>query len=264
MGARLRSLAVGLSLVAAILFPSSRALAAPAAWDSMDLTLSHEGAESFLIVGGELRASTPLPADVELAVPAGSEIQWVGEVLGMDPSADIAVKTKKRTEKGMDIYSFKLTKSRTAQIEAVWKKAPKRKGNTFRTGYTWTPAQSLPFVRTSIRLPQAAKVTEPVEGAKTYPGETGYILYSKEFKNIRAGRELEMNVGYTLPGVGEDPAEEARRIGNLIIIGLLGLIAVIAMSVVAFAVRRRAMVAHDEGSYSDAEDLDESPTNAQE
>ena len=61
--------------------------AAPATWERVDVT-RHSGQDgNVLLVSGELPASASLPVEAQLSVPAGLELQWIGEVLG-GPAAD--------------------------------------------------------------------------------------------------------------------------------------------------------------------------------
>ena len=54
---------------------ASVALAAPSAWQNVDVTRHFEQDGSILLVSGDLPETAKLPAEAELAVPAGSQLQ---------------------------------------------------------------------------------------------------------------------------------------------------------------------------------------------
>lgn len=71
------------------------------------------------MIRGGLAENTPLPATVELGVPAGSAVIWAGEISGGDSDEDIATDYEfNRTESGYNIYRLTLETYRTFQIEA--------------------------------------------------------------------------------------------------------------------------------------------------
>ena len=97
--------------------PVTTGFAAPATWERVDVTQHSEQGGGVLLVSGELPATASLPADAQLSVPAGSGLQWIGEILGGASADDPELKFTKTTVNGNDLYRFTLTKSRTAQIE---------------------------------------------------------------------------------------------------------------------------------------------------
>ena len=73
------------------------AVAAPSAWQKMDIALHLEEAGGVMLVSGELPLQATLPTEAELSVPAGSQLQWIGQIMGGDPSADPALTYTKTT-----------------------------------------------------------------------------------------------------------------------------------------------------------------------
>ena len=108
---RIRSLvAVAVLMAAFVLGSASIAFAAPAQWDSVDLVVHDENGKQLVILAGVIPTETALPAEVEIAVPAGLELQWAGEILGGDPGKDPSVAPK-------------ITFARCTTAEADWSAA---------------------------------------------------------------------------------------------------------------------------------------------
>lgn len=198
-----------LALVAAAIALPAPALAAPSTWQTVDVTLQTEQQQSMLLVSGELPASAKLPAEAELAVPAGTELQWIGQILGGAASSDPELKYVKSTDQGMDLYRFTLTKSRTAQVEGVVQGMTVPDGANFTSAMKWTAWQALPEVRMSQRVPKASQILSAAPGASLQPGEGAYSYYTKTVKNPKAGQILELTFAYSPTGAAAGAAGAA-------------------------------------------------------
>ena len=75
------------------------------------------GSTDTLIVNGELPPQTPLPARLELPIPPGVKPNWVGEIVGSDPSKDPTAEYTTRTGQGYDVVTVTLKQSRKGQVE---------------------------------------------------------------------------------------------------------------------------------------------------
>lgn len=193
-----RSALAALTIVT-VLVSASSALAAPAKWQSVDVTLHDEQPSPILLVSGTLPTSVKLPAQVELAVPSGGQFQWAGEILGGPVSQDPEVQYKISSKNGMDVYSFTLKQARTAQIEIVVPGAVQSNATGKAAAIKWIADQDVPLVNISTRVPQGSQVTGPAEGAQTIPGPTGFSYYQKTVKDVSAGDEVSLSFGYTPP-----------------------------------------------------------------
>lgn len=192
-----------LAVMSLVIFAQATvALAEPSGWKTIDVTLQSEQQQSMLLVSGELPPNAKLPQEAELAVPAGMQLQWVGEILGGDPSKDPELKYVKSTENGMDIYRFTLTKARIAQVEGTVPGAASFDGTNYITGLKWTAWQAVPEVRISQRIPQGSQVVQAAPGASLQPGGTGYSYYTKTVKEPKAGDVVELSFSYSLPAAG--------------------------------------------------------------
>jgi len=189
-----------LTLLTAVSVGVPAALAAPvASWESISLNVGSSSDAPVLIVAGVLPESTKLPATVELAAPTGSTLQWAGEILGGDASADPEVVTTKSQRDGQDIYTFTLTKSRNAQLEVTTQSPIAVDGDVYTVKFSlpaWTDA---PSGGVAIQIPVSARLTEPAtQSAGLAPGPTGYQYYQQEFTDVKKGDPLAVDFSYTL------------------------------------------------------------------
>lgn len=198
---------VALALVtAAIAIPAVSASAAPSSWNTVDVTLQSEQQQSMLLVSGELPASAKLPYQAELAVPAGTQLQWIGEILGGAASEDPELTYTKSSSGGMDLYRFTLTKSRIAQVEGIVQGMSGPVGADFASTLKWTAWQALPEVRISQRIPVASKILTAAPGATIQPAGSGFNMYTKTVKNPKAGQVLDLTFSYSSPAAGAGAA----------------------------------------------------------
>lgn len=217
---------------------ATTALAVPAAWENVDVVSHSEDTGGVMTVFGTLPEATPLPAEAQLSVPAGAEIQWIGEILGGPPAEDPELKYTKTTVNGADIYSFTLTKSRVAQIEMLTTDAQVFDGTAYASSLKWVAGSDLPQVRLAIRIPAGATITAPTPGATSMSGETGYDYYTKTVTDVKAGDTLVLAAGYTLPpaaGAATTSGAGSGNIATFIIIAVL----VLAGAGLVISVRRK-------------------------
>jgi len=227
------------ALFAALVSPAASALAAPAAWQSVDVTLYSETSASTLMVSGELPASVPLPATAELSVPAGSEVQWIGEVLGGPSSADTALKYAKLMSGGSDIYRFELTKSRVAQIEVLAATPVPFDGKTYSPSVRWSATQAVPKVNLRVRVPQGAQIVQQIADAKMEPGESGFSGYTKTFTTVKAGDKLDLAFAYTAPIALAPTTPTASSSSSLVVPAIVAVIAILAGLLLVRSVRQK-------------------------
>jgi hypothetical protein len=199
---RIRSFVAFAVLAAALLFgTASVALAKTVPWDSVDLVVHEEQGKQLFIIAGQLPTATPLPAEVEMAVPAGLQLQWAGEILGGDPAKDPSVQYKLAKVGNSDVYSFPVSTSRTAQLELAITDAVRLDGSKYVAAVQWTPSQDVRELKIGFRIPAGAQIGTPVEGAVTVPGPTGFDYYRKTVTNVKAGQPVNFAFDYSMPGV---------------------------------------------------------------
>jgi len=179
-----------------VVLVATTAVAAPTQWKSVDVALHSEEAGGIMLVSGELPEAVKLPAEAELSVPAGAELQWVGQILGGEPSADPALTYTKTTVGDSDLYKFTMTESRIAQIEIKTNDALVFDGTNYAAALKWTATQDVPEVRISVRIPEGSKVVQAATGADIQPGSDGYSFYSKTVEGVSAGDKLDLAFSY--------------------------------------------------------------------
>ena len=215
------------------------ALAAPSAWSFVDVGLHLEQGQPLLLVSGDLPEDVPLPYEAELAVPSGTQLQWIGEILGGPPSEDPQLPYVKTTVGGMDVYKFTLTKSRTAQFEGMPTGMTGTAGEIQSTTIKWTAWQDLPSVRVSQRLPRGAQVAQASDGASMQPGDETYSRYSKTVTNAKAGEVIDLTFSYTLP-TSAPSAGSSQSSTNVIVTVFMGAAALLLLGIVVVSMRQKA------------------------
>jgi len=194
-----RLTALTLVIVSFFVFAAT-ALAAPVAWEQVEVTLHSEQSGGVMLVAGDLPADAKLPAQVDLAVPAGSTLMWIGELLGGPSSEDPKLEYTKSTVGGADIYSVTMTKGRSAQIEIAAPADASADGVNYTSSVSWVPATDVARVLISARIPANANVVQAVEGASVIPSDATYAFYSKKFENVKAGEPLSLKFAYATTG----------------------------------------------------------------
>lgn len=258
---RVRRLFVLLAIVTVLMAQSSAALAAPAGWKLIDVTLHADQQQSLLLVAGELPESAKLPFETEIAVPAGTQVQWVGEILGGDPANDPQLEYTKSSADGVDIYRFTLTKSRIAQVEGILPGITGFDGTNYVTNMKWTAWQDVPEVRMSQRIPQAAQIVQAAQGASVYPAGTSNSYYSKTVSGAKAGDVIDLSFSYKLPAAGAATAGGAKSSNSLVPVLVIGA-AIVGFGLLFYNANRKsaaqaAYESTDEGAGYEEYDAEE-------
>ncbi len=243
-------MAMGLVCVSAILPAAVFAAAAvpttgsgtPAPWSFVDITAEYLNEDAtYCLVGGELPTTTPLPAPVEIAVPASSTPQWVGEVVAANPAADKQLPYEIERRGSMDVYSLTVQGSRLAQVEALVPGLITLKDGTYTVAVSWVAPAATPRCRISAALPGDAQVVEPAQGAQTAKASGGSIYYYRDVADVKAGDEIALNFTYKVPEVQAQQPSAAGGSPTLfwVILGV-GLVVVVVLLVVVVRQRRSA------------------------
>ncbi len=194
---------IALTLFIALLAPST-ALASP--WRGIGVTLYDLGFDKTptLVIFGSLADDVELPVTVDLPIPAGCEVGWVGEVFGQDASLDTIAEFELRSEDGYDVLEITVTSARAVQAELVppegW---VDRAEASLGLMMSWTAHEDTPGIRLGFEIPDSAHAEQIVpERALPSPTSAG-ILYSFETTSVGAGDVLTLDA-LVLPGA--DPA----------------------------------------------------------
>lgn len=254
---RTRKLATVVAAVAiASLAFAPAAFAAPVAWQSIDVTVHDEGSSSVTMITGTLPEGTPLPAQVELSVPAGGELQWAGEILGGDPSADPSATPQVRTVDGFDVYTFTLTKALIGQIEITKPAFYRFDGTGYSGSLNWVSTNDVDRLRLSVRLPAGSRVATMTPGAELLQGPEGSSYVDKSFDGVKAGGESVLMLSYVAASAAGTTAPPASDSTTPVIIVLL--IAAAGGVLMIFAINRKMKGRNTD--YVDEESEDDSPS----
>lgn len=228
-----------LMLVIASLFASATvALAAPVPWSQVEVTLHSEPSGGTMLVAGDLPEGAKLPAEVELSVPSGSTLMWIGELLGGPSSADPAVTYVKRLEGGADVYRVTMTKGRSAQIEVAAPADSSADGSTYSSALSWVASADVPRVLLSARIPASARIDRPAEGGEVFPSDATYAFYSKTFEKVKAGDTLELAFGYTATAAAVGASGTTSGSDTVLIVTML-LALVVGVALIAIVARTK-------------------------
>lgn len=232
--------ATAVTVFALVMCIATTAFAATAVWESVDVTLHSETEGGVMVIAGNLPASAKLPAQIQLSVPPGAPVLWMGEVLGgalnNDPTLD---PVKSETAFGADVYSATLTKSRTAQIEVETTGAVATGASSYTAAMSWASAADVPQVTLSVRVPTDATILQPADGATLYPSNDGFSYYAKTFQQVKAGQVLSLAFAYSATATaagGSAAAAPAATDNSGLITVLLVVLVLVALGLVAMAV----------------------------
>ena len=210
------------------------------------------------LVGGQLHPETPLPAQFEVAIPAGAKVFWFGEISGGPREDDRSFPEPftVRSEGDFDIYTA-ITYEHIIQMEYLIDGEPFERlgdGNhLFRLSYT--PLHDASVLRLAAYLPMGSHVEDPNFVHLGYAPQTEEPLYGITLHNVSGGQTYEFDLLY-----GPPPALARQGEGNLLG-GVLVTIAAVGGAAIAMGVaftlskRRKAQAAaYDYLSYDEAEE----------
>ena len=187
---RVSALVLGIALIAA------PAVASASPWRGIGVTLHDLGLDKTptLVVFGSLDDDLERPATVELPIPAGSRIGWVGEVFGGDPSLDRIAEFTVRPETGYDVLVITVTEAPAVQAELVppdgW---VARTDDDLTVRMSWTAHEALAGVRLGFEIPDTARpATLDPDDAQRERTPAG-VLYSVETTPVAAGQTLTLD-----------------------------------------------------------------------
>jgi len=211
-----------------------------------------------VIIGGTLDESVPLPATVEVAVPAGSPVFWFGEVGGsgdpaLDPRFPGDLSQMRRTEGDLDIYTAVMTTYHNMQIEYRLNHNPFSQGPDGPTiALEYTPLQDVRELRLAAALPPGGAVlardidflgNSPVD--PNDPSAERSPAFARIFPDAQGGQLYSTEITYTITGGGS----AASNLPDVVIYGLV--VAAVVAAAVIFLLFAKGMrrTDHDEDYY---------------
>ena len=184
-----------------------------------------------VIVGGTLPEDTPLPATIEVAVPAGSPVFWFGEIGETgDPAQDPRFPDDRytmRTEGDFDVYTAVMTEYLDMQIE--WRISPSpfsRGGGDLYVSLEYTPWQDVDMLQLAAALPPGGVAPTANFIGWGPPDEEGNQsgAFAYDFPDAQAGQTYAVDMGFTMTGTGS----AISNIDPVIVIGLIAVLTIVA------------------------------------
>lgn len=231
------------TLIAAGLLFSSLAAAAPVSLEDSEMWVQlwpeGEPGTNVLIIGVDLPEGTQFPATVQLPVPDGATVFWAGEIVGPDPSTDIAREFNVvETETGK-VVEFTVESTTAVQYDATYGTIVVD-GNDLISTLDWRQSVKSSSTAFAVLTPAGTGDVEitPAPPGDPQENERGERLYTLSTALLGPGDDYQIKVVYRRAGVKDldDPAT-----GTVLwVLGGLLVAAVVALAVTVVAQKRRA------------------------
>jgi hypothetical protein len=213
-----------------------------------------------LTVLGRVPKEKSLPATVDIPLPEGATVTWVGEIDEADATgASDTTQAPLIVEVGGGRAArIQARKTRLVQYEAIL--GPSRQdGTKVSTVLDWLQTVPTGSVTFSSRVPIDAtqvKITPPPVGDPQRNEQVGQMLYTVAPANLTVGQRFVLQVVYELPaggdlGGGGSPGN-ASSVPVLVFVLLAGAVAVLLVVIVMQS--RRQAAADDEASDDELEE----------
>jgi hypothetical protein len=213
-------------------------------FQGMQVNVVNNQGRKFMIVGGFLPEAAQLPAKVQLAVPKGAQIAWLGEVAnGTDGGQDIQLSVPAPATQGeQDIYTVTLTTHRSIVAEFPtddpFKESETTTGTPIMTAVlSYTPLTDLMYLYLGAEIPSdVAVLSTDFQNAGTT--QTGTVIYSTQLASLKAGQKAEATLTYTKASASKDTTHP------LVIAAIVVL--VVAVGALVFLLLRKRLSAAQE------------------
>ena len=236
------------AILACLIAAPSAALAAPARVQTLVTSVDDggPGVEGVLVVSAELAKGTKLPTSVDIPVPRGAKLTWVGEILGGDVSGDPEAKYTVKPGKDGDILTVSLTKSLTGQAEAAVPALAGTADGRRSTSATLPIPYAVGEAVIVLRAPADAKSLKYSAGLSPSEGPKGFSYFTLRRTAPKPGTSLSATVSYTggtfpagggpaggspeaTPGSGATAGGADGMVGLWVIGGVIAVVAIIAV-----------------------------------
>lgn len=210
---------------------------------SLDTTLENFP-DGLMFVTAILPEETPLPAEVEVMIPAGREIFWAGEVLGGAPEFNPRVQYRRIPySNNFETVSTTLTQSRTLQLEIASRGKMTRQDEVTEALIEWQAPNEIPIVRLGIVIPAGSAMTTGPANILVGSAGENKIVYYREHRDVAAGDGFELKLGFApranIDGFTGGPAVPQEHRGILFPIAVAVILAVVTGVLLTMAKNRR-------------------------
>ena len=224
--------------------------------------------QNIVIVGGTLSDQTPLPATIEVAVPAGSSVFWFGEVgdsgdPAQDPRFSGNLADMRRTEGEFDIYTATMTTYRDMQIEFrltenPFTQTPDGEPTIF---IDYIPWQDVRELRLAVALPPGGAVLDrslEFLGYGPRDPETGLQsgAFARLITDAQAGELYSTEITFTVTGGGAADSNLNPLVMPILVAALVVVAGIMFFLFARGVSKRREEEYYDEDDY-DYDDEDE-------
>lgn len=192
---------------------------------------------TLVIVGATLPTDTPLPATVELPLPLGAQVQWVGEIEGTNPDLDVQRTHEIVPGQGGSSVRFTIETFRSFQYEAFLP-ASAPEGAERSLTLDWIQTVASRDLSVAWKFPAGASnvVLDPDAPGQPATNAAGESLYTLVSVAPQPGETLTFSASYLPAGAVEESGSGVSTV--TIVIGLL-LVAVVALIIVLARQKRQ-------------------------
>jgi len=232
---------LAVALVLALLLPSS-AMAGTVREYQLQYEPTGEVDGALMIVSALVDPQLSLPVTISVPAPHGSTLLWAGEVLGGDPAQDPSRTTTVEQVGDMDVYTFTVEQSYTAQLE-LRLPAPSVSGSTVSASVDWTNPGDAVLVTAAVIVEAGAKdvKTEPKLTGNVQTNQAGQSLYPLGGVQLEKGGTYSIAVEWTRGQGGSGGGGTTTQSSPVLWVALLALVvAVVALVVVVARERTKA------------------------
>jgi hypothetical protein len=176
----------------------------PVANGTLDLQAWPDSGQLIIVTAITVPESVRLPATVRVPVVEGATVQWAGEVLGGDLSADPERKyTMIKSPAGGQYAEFTLETTRSAQVDSSLPGLTVD-GSKTTASFEWIQSVSSPFTSFSLRVPANSGnvVVSPKPSAAPEQNTAGETLYSGDPLTLAPGARQKVTLSYTAGAAG--------------------------------------------------------------
>lgn len=237
---RIRPLiAIALGLV--LLLPAA-AVAGPVREYQLQYEPTGDVNGALMIVSALVDPQLQLPVTISVPAPRGSTLLWAGEILGGDPAQDPSRTPTVEQVGEMDVYTFTVEQSHTAQLE-LQLPAPSVSGPTVSASVDWTNPGDAVLVTGAVIVEAGAQdvTTEPGLTGGVQTNDAGQSLYPLGGIQLENGGTYAIAVEWTRTQGGTGGGGSATESSPILWIALLALVvAVVALVIVVTRERTKA------------------------
>jgi len=200
------------------------------AFQGMEVAVINNSSQGgmYTIINGYLPQTATLPAKVQVAVPKGAPVDYIGELSGStNQNNDISLTIPAPVTQGdQDVYTVTLSKYQTVRVE--YATANPFKSSTTTTGtavqvakLSYKPLTSLMYLYLGAEVPaNAAVLSSDFDNGGALAD--GGSLYAAALSQTKAGQTYTATLTYAKAGSTKDPTSP------LVIIAIVALVVVVA------------------------------------